>query len=101
MQFNLYIQSDIEMNWEYSQPPLIAAQTGMDVLSHAVEGFININHQPICDSICVEAAHLVLDNMGCIAVLLCNRLLLSKYRKGNTYEQKNQYRGRLPCPEYL
>ena len=47
----------------YSLPPKVAAQTGMDVLAHAVEGFVNQNSQPICDAMCIEAARIV---FGCL-----------------------------------
>lgn len=43
----------------YSVPPFVAASTGLDVLSHAVEGFYSINHQPIPDELCFHAASLV------------------------------------------
>ena len=44
-------------------PPAITASTGMDVLSHALEGFWSKNHQPICDAVALPAARLVFDYM--------------------------------------
>ena len=44
-------------------PPAITAATGMDVLSHALEGFWSKNHQPICDAMALHAARLVFDYM--------------------------------------
>ena len=43
----------------YSIPPKMIAQTGLDVLSHAIEGFGSKDHQPICDAVAIYAADLV------------------------------------------
>jgi phosphonate metabolism-associated iron-containing alcohol dehydrogenase len=40
-------------------PPKVTASTGIDVLSHALEGFWSVKHQPICDATAVQAAKLV------------------------------------------
>lgn len=40
----------------YSLPRKVAAVTGFDVLSHAIEGYYSVNHQPITDAMCVSAA---------------------------------------------
>jgi alcohol dehydrogenase len=40
-------------------PKKITASTGVDVLSHALEGFWSVNHQPICDAMALHAAELV------------------------------------------
>ena len=42
-------------------PPKITASTGLDVLSHALEGFWSKNHQPICDAMALHAARLVFE----------------------------------------
>ncbi len=42
-----------------SVPKNVTASTGLDVLSHALEGFWSINHQPICDALALSAAKLV------------------------------------------
>jgi len=42
-------------------PSAITASTGMDVLSHALEGFWSKNHQPICDAMALHAARLVFE----------------------------------------
>ena len=39
-----------------SMPPDVTAATGMDALAHALEGFWSKNHQPICESLSLEAA---------------------------------------------
>lgn len=44
-----------------SVPPAITASTGMDVLSHALEGFWSKNHQPICDAFALHAAKLTFE----------------------------------------
>lgn len=44
-----------------SVPPAVTASTGMDVLSHALEGFWSKNHQPICDAVALSAARLTLE----------------------------------------
>lgn len=43
----------------YSMPKHITASTGIDVLSHALEGFWSKNHQPICDALALHACDLV------------------------------------------
>lgn len=40
-------------------PKQITASTGLDVLSHALEGFWSKDHQPICDALALNAASLV------------------------------------------
>lgn len=40
-------------------PRLATAQTGLDVLSHAIEGYCSIHHQPVCDAMAIYAARLV------------------------------------------
>ncbi len=43
-----------------SVPPRLTAQTGFDVLCHAIEAFWGKHHQPVCDVLAVEAAKGVL-----------------------------------------
>ncbi|MDF2615054.1 MAG: alcohol dehydrogenase, class [Clostridia bacterium] len=40
-------------------PPYVTACTGLDVLSHAIEGYWSKNHQPACDALAIYAADLV------------------------------------------
>lgn len=49
----------IDPELTYSMPPKVTAQTGIDVLSHALEGFWSKNHQPICDALALHATELV------------------------------------------
>lgn len=44
-------------------PPRQTMMTGLDALSHALEGFWSVNHQPICDLYAEEAIRLVLQNL--------------------------------------
>lgn len=44
-------------------PPQVTASTGMDVLSHALEGFWSKNHQPICDAMALHSAKLVFKHL--------------------------------------
>ena len=43
----------------YTMPSAVTAGTGIDVLSHALEGYWSIGHQPVCDALAVHAAQLV------------------------------------------
>ncbi len=47
----------------YSVPPSITANTGMDVLCHAIEGFWSKGHQPVCDACALHAAGIVFEYM--------------------------------------
>lgn len=42
-----------------SLPPHITADTGMDALTHAIEGYISINHNDFSDGLCLKATQLV------------------------------------------
>lgn len=42
-------------------PAKITADTGIDVLTHAIEGFCNNFHNDICDALCLKAVELVFD----------------------------------------
>ena len=44
-------------------PPRTTMMTGLDALSHAIEGFWSLNHQPICDLYAEEAIRLILQNL--------------------------------------
>ena len=46
-----------------SVPPRTTMITGLDALSHALEGYWSINHQPITDLYAIEAVRLVLENL--------------------------------------
>lgn len=42
-----------------TMPPRVTAQTGIDALCHALEGFWSIHHQPVCDALALYACRLV------------------------------------------
>lgn len=44
-------------------PPHLTACTGFDVLCHAIEAYWSVNHQPVCSTLAVHAAHLALTNL--------------------------------------
>ncbi|MDR1518540.1 MAG: iron-containing alcohol dehydrogenase [Planctomycetota bacterium] len=46
-----------------SVPKQVTASTGLDVLSHALEGYWSRNHQPICDAMALYAADLVFKHL--------------------------------------
>lgn len=46
-----------------SVPKQVIATTGLDVLSHALEGYWSKNHQPICDAMAIYASDLVFKNL--------------------------------------
>ena len=40
-------------------PPRVTAATGMDALTHAIEGMFSVLANPVTDGICLESAHLI------------------------------------------
>lgn len=46
-----------------SVPKQVTASTGLDVISHAIEGFWSNGHQPICDALALHAARLAFNNI--------------------------------------
>ncbi|MBE6835785.1 MAG: iron-containing alcohol dehydrogenase [Ruminococcaceae bacterium] len=44
-----------------SVPQRVTASTGLDVLSHALEGYWSIYHQPVCDAVALSAARTVFE----------------------------------------
>lgn len=44
-------------------PPRLAADTGMDGLTHAVEGYTCIYHNDFCDGLCLKAIQLIFDHL--------------------------------------
>ena len=52
---------DSKLTW--SVPKSVTASTGLDVLSHALGGFWNKHHQPICDAFALKSTKLVFANL--------------------------------------
>ena len=49
-----------------SLPKAITAATGLDALSHAMEGYWSKNHQPLCDMMAMQAAKLIFENLPAV-----------------------------------
>lgn len=46
-----------------SVPPFVTAVTGLDAMSHALEAFWSVNHQPICDMYAEKSLKLIFENL--------------------------------------
>lgn len=46
-----------------SVPSFVTAVTGLDAMSHALEAFWNVNHQPICDMFATESLRLIFNSL--------------------------------------
>ncbi|MFI3172965.1 MAG: iron-containing alcohol dehydrogenase family protein [Eubacteriales bacterium] len=68
----------IDPELTYSMPPYITASTGIDVLSHALEGYWSKGNQPICDACAIYALDLVF------------KYLYRAYTDGNDVEAREQ-----------
>ncbi len=53
----------IDPELTYTLPANVTANTGMDVLSHAIEGYWSKGHQPVCDACALHSAGLVFENL--------------------------------------
>lgn len=49
----------IDPELTYSLPPYMTASTGIDALSHAIEGYWSKGHRPVCDALAIHAIKLV------------------------------------------
>jgi alcohol dehydrogenase class IV len=45
-------------------PPRITADTGLDALTHAIEGYVTTWHNDFTDGLCLKASQLVFDYLG-------------------------------------
>lgn len=56
----------VDPEWTLSVPIHVTAATGLDALSHTIEGFWSIHHQPICDTLAKEAAKTIFDSLPAV-----------------------------------
>lgn len=54
----------VDPEFTLTVPPAVTAATGMDALSHAIEGYWSVHNQPFCDAFAQKAAELVLRNLA-------------------------------------
>ncbi|MBQ9229018.1 MAG: iron-containing alcohol dehydrogenase [Eubacterium sp.] len=60
--FSMYAKiAIIDPELTLSVPPRVTASTGLDVLSHAVEGYWALGNQPVCSACALHAAKLVFE----------------------------------------
>ncbi len=53
----------VDPSFVMSMPPQITADTGMDALTHAIEGYTNTYHNDFCDGLCLKATQLVFEHL--------------------------------------
>jgi acetaldehyde dehydrogenase/alcohol dehydrogenase len=51
----------VEPRLTVTMPPALTADTGVDALTHALEGYVSIFASPYTDAFCLQAIHLILD----------------------------------------
>ena len=57
------VHAVVDPELTHSLPLKVTVVTGLDALSHAIEGYWSRNHQPICDVMAIEAARLICANL--------------------------------------
>lgn len=53
------VHAVVDPQLTHTLPLKVTIVTGLDALSHAIEGYWSKNHQPICDVLAIEAARLI------------------------------------------
>lgn len=57
------VRAVVDPELTFALPLKVTAATGLDALSHAIEGYWSRNHQPLCDMLAIEAARLICANL--------------------------------------
>jgi 1,3-propanediol dehydrogenase len=63
---SLFIAPDVALvdpSLTLTVPPEISASTGMDALTHAIEGYVSLKSEPISDVLALEAIKLIRENL--------------------------------------
>jgi acetaldehyde dehydrogenase/alcohol dehydrogenase len=53
----------VDPTFTMTMPPALTADTGVDALTHALEALVSIFASPYTDAFCLQALHLILDNL--------------------------------------
>lgn len=53
----------IDPELHVSMPPAVTAATGIDALTHAIEGYVAVRSEPISDALCLHAIKLIAANL--------------------------------------
>lgn len=53
----------VDPTFTMSMPPALTADTGVDALTHALEALVSIFASPYTDAFCLQAIHLILENL--------------------------------------
>lgn len=57
------VHAVVDPRLTHTLPLKVTIATGLDALSHAIEGYWSKNHQPVCDLLAIEAARLICANL--------------------------------------
>lgn len=57
------VHAVVDPELTHSLPIAVTVATGLDALSHAIEGYWSLGHQPLCDLLAIEAARLIAANL--------------------------------------
>jgi alcohol dehydrogenase len=58
------VKAVVDPYWTVTMPPSLTAATGLDALSHAIEGYWSKGAFEICDCYALKAAQLIFDSLG-------------------------------------
>jgi len=57
------VHAVVDPELTHSLPRQVTVVTGLDALSHAIEGYWSRGHQPVCDLLAIEAARLICQHL--------------------------------------